>query len=99
MAARTGRYAKRMKTLLRPYNFDDKNPITMIHFLAQFKSTYDLNGVCGGLDLWTVPTFIIGGPASSTTAEMTPHKDDGTTYRLLMAGEKQISTYMEAGAF
>lgn len=43
MATHTGRYVKRMKTLMKIYKLEDKNPITVFRFLAQIKRTCDLD--------------------------------------------------------
>lgn len=44
-AARTSKYAKRMETLVKAYTFVEKNPITILSFLAQSKQACDSDGV------------------------------------------------------
>lgn len=75
LAARTGKYAKRMETMMKVYKFDDKDPITILRFLAQFKRACDAIGVSKGTALWIMPTFMKDGPAFSLTVRMTPHGD------------------------
>lgn len=80
---------------MKAYKFDNKNPITVLPFLAQFKRACDSNRVSEGMPLCIVPTFMKDGPVSSLTVEINLYEDDGTTHRLLKAGEKQISTFVE----
>lgn len=50
-AARTGRYAKHMKTLMNACKFDEENQITISRFIAQIKRACDSKGVFEGTAL------------------------------------------------
>lgn len=95
LAASTGKYPSRMEALIKAYKNDDKDPITILSFLAQFRRVCDLNEVSEGTPLWIISTFSKDEAAFSSNVRMDPHSDDGTTWKLLWTGEEQISTYVE----
>lgn len=99
MAACTGKYAARMETLMKAYKFDDKEPITILSILADFKRACDSNGVFEGIALWLLPAFIRDKPAFSLTVWMASHEDDEATHRPPKAGEKQMTTFVEHNKF
>lgn len=74
MATRTGKYAKRVETLMKAYKLNDKSSITILRFLTQFKRAWASNLVSDGMELLIMSTFIKEGIASSLTACTTPHK-------------------------
>lgn len=84
---------------MKVYRLNVKNSITVMHFSAQFKKTCDSIGVSEGKALWTMPTFMKGKTAYSSTVLMNPYKDDETVHRLAMADNEQPCTYMEADDF
>lgn len=43
--ARTAKLAKHMETIMKPYRFENGNPVTVLLFLRQFKRACDSNGV------------------------------------------------------
>lgn len=76
-----------------------KDPILVLRFLAQLKKACDSNGVFKGMVLFVLTKYMKDAPASSLKVEITPHKDDETTYRLPKTGEEQVFTYVEAMPF
>lgn len=84
---------------MKTYNFDDKDSIAVLLFLAQFKWARDSIEVRESTALWIMPTFKKDGPAYTLIVWMTSYKDDGTTHELPKAGEEQISTYVETVNF
>lgn len=84
---------------MKAYNFDDKDPITKLRFLAYFKRACVSREGSEGTALCVMPTFVRDRPASSLTAWISPHKDDGTAHRLQKTHEEQNSTYVEAVNF
>lgn len=62
MAAKTGKYFKIMETLMKSYEFDDKDLITLLRFLAHFKCACDSNKVLEDMGLSVTPNFMKKGP-------------------------------------
>lgn len=75
MAACKCNYAKRMEKLIKAYKFDDKDPIPVLRFLAQFKRASALKGVSEGIELYIMHSFKEDGPSSSLAVCMTPYDD------------------------
>lgn len=96
MIAKTGKYVKRLETLMKAYKIDGKITITVMKFLAQFKCPCDFNAVSEGMALWIMPNFIKKRLASSMTDRMDPRGDAHGKNLLLKAGEEQITAYVEA---
>lgn len=71
LAARTGKYPKRMVTLMNAYKFDDKDLITVLNFLAQFEKACVSRGDLEGTIVWRLPTFMKDAPESSLTFRAT----------------------------
>lgn len=44
--------------MMKTYKFDDKDPITILRFLAKFERDYDANGVSEGMALSIIPSFM-----------------------------------------
>lgn len=65
MTARTGRYAKHIKTLMKAYQLDGKDPITVLRSLAQLKRARNYNEFSEGMALQIIPSSVKGGPAPS----------------------------------
>lgn len=86
-----------METLIMADKFKGKDPIMVLRFLAHIKRACDLNEVLERMAFWIVQIFMEDRPASSLTAQMTTHEDDGTTKKLSKERKEQISTYVEAG--
>lgn len=96
MAARTGKYAKLMKALMKAYKFDDKDTITTLCFQAQLKRGCDCSKVSEDIVFWIMPSFKKNKLASSLTVRMTLHMEDAATHRLPKACKELIFTYLEA---
>lgn len=96
MAAKTDTYVEKMETIINAFRFDDKNPSTVLWFLALFKRICNSNGVAEGMAFLVIPNFITDVPASSRTVKTTPRKDALCEYPLPKVGEEQITTYGEA---
>lgn len=63
-AARTAKLAKRMDTIVKPYKFDDDDPITALAFLGQLKRACDSNGVSEGVAMWLLSFFNANSPVA-----------------------------------
>lgn len=96
MAVRAGKYDKRLESLVKAYKFDEKDASSIFCFLSQFKRACNANRVFEGKAFCTMLAFMKDKPASNLTVQMVSYKNNGTTHRLPMAGEGQISTYVEA---
>lgn len=86
MAAKTGKYVKRMETLMKAYKIDDKYPITIMRLLAQFEHELDSNRVSEDTSICVVPNFMKDGPAASLTFRMSPEEDVLREYPLFKVG-------------
>lgn len=89
MAAKTGKYVNRMKTRMRAYKFDYKDPITVLRFLAQLNCAYDSNGVPEEKALHVMPSFMKDRPVSSLIVRMTPREYAMDKFSLLKVGEER----------
>lgn len=87
---RTGKYAKRMKTLTKAYTFGDEDPITVQRFLVQFKRACSMNGLPEGKASRIMTALLKDEPASSLTVEMTLYEHKEISSRLPKAGESRF---------
>lgn len=75
MPARTAKLAKRMELALKPYQFDDFNPVMALSLLGQFKRAFDFNRVSHGAYMWLLLSIAAKSPAASLTIRLTVRKD------------------------
>lgn len=98
MAARTSKVEKRMDTIMKPYKFENSDPVTKLSFLGQFKIAIDSNSVSEGVEMWLLTSFTARSPAASLTIWMTPSKDHENKLDGRRGVEvlEQIYAYVEA---
>lgn len=92
MDARTGIYSERVEPSMKTYKLDDRDSITVLHFLAQFKQPCDSNRVSEDMNLRMTLTAMEVKPASSSTLQMTFSGDDETTHWPLKTGKDKTFT-------
>lgn len=88
-----------MEITMKAYLFDDKNPIFILRFLAQFKRTCDSNVVSKGMAVWIISTVMKVEPAFGLTFRMTPRGDKDSALPMPKACGEQILTYVEAANY
>lgn len=86
--ARTCKYAKRMGTLMKAHKFEDKDPITILVFLAQFEKACSLHGVSERMALWIMPNFTKDEPAYRLPVRMILPSGNRTTCKLPKTGKE-----------
>lgn len=64
-----------METLIKAYEFDDKNTITILRFLMQFRQAWGSSRVFEGMALKTMPSFMKKRPAASLEVWLLPSQE------------------------
>lgn len=67
MAARTAKLAKRVETIIKPYKFENLDPVTILLFLGQFKRASDSSGILEEIAMWLFPFYMAKPTAPSLT--------------------------------
>lgn len=96
VASRTGKYAKRMDSVMRPCIIDGRSSITILRILDQFKRLDDSNIVSEGMPLWILLSFIEKGPCASFNSLPLPIGIRKDVYMQPGKNDYKTRTYVEA---
>lgn len=89
MTAHTAMLAKLMKTIMKPYNFENSYPAKTLSFLGQFERVCDSNGESKGVAIWFLPFSTAESPAASLTICFTSTNNDDTPLQVRREIERQ----------
>lgn len=56
------RHTKVMAQMMKPYTFTEREPISMLSFFSQYRSSCDFHEVRKGAALWMIPHLLSGEP-------------------------------------
>lgn len=85
-----------METIIKLYRFYCSDPVTVLSFLEQFKTTSGSNEVSESVAIWHLPFFKAKAPAASLSIRLTPIKDFGTLAIVRRSIEEQKLLYTYA---
>lgn len=97
VAVRSDISAKRMETTIKPFRFDDADPVTVLSFLEQFKEDRDSKEASEAVAMWHLPLLRAKSAAASLAICLTARKDDDvrTLVHREIEAQECICTYIE----
>lgn len=72
LVARTCKYVKRKKSMMKSYMIDANNPFNIFCFLVCVKESCNSIEVSEKIALWILPNFMKGGPRASSNSLLVP---------------------------
>lgn len=75
MLARTAKLAKKMEAVIKPYIFEDSDPVAILSFLGQSEKVCTSNEESKVVAMWILLLSKTKSPAASHKICLTPRKD------------------------
>lgn len=99
MTAKTGKDVKKLETLMKPYEFDDKALITILRFLFKSWRACDFDEVSKEMALLVMEKFMKDGTTLNLTVRMTSREGGNASYFFLKVKESRSQLTLKSKTF